>query len=154
VILHFGGKPVTEVRDLPRLVAGTSVGTEVEVAILRDGKPKTLRVRVGELREERLARARPGDADLGITVQDLTPELSKRLGLPNGDGIAVVRVAPGSAAEEAGLRNGDLITEVNRKPVRTREEFLAALRERPAGKSLLLLVRRGETSRYVAMQGK
>ena len=58
LILRFGGKPVVEVRDLPRMVAATPVGTEIEVGIQQDGKPKTVRIRVGELREDRLARSR------------------------------------------------------------------------------------------------
>jgi serine protease Do len=154
VILRFGGKPVTEVRDLPRLVGGTPVGAEVDVAILRNGKPSAVRLRVGELREERLARARTREPGFGLTVQELTPELAKGLGVPGGQGIAVARVEPGSPAEVAGLRQGDVIFEVDRKPVNTREAFEAAMRGRPAEKSLLLLVRRGDATRYIAMKGK
>jgi serine protease Do len=154
VIVQFGGKPVAEVRDLPRLVADTPVGTEVEVGILRDGNGKTVRVRVGELREERLVRGRPPDLELGLTVHQLTPELAKKLGTSGTSGVVVVRVAPGSPAEEAGLRQGDFVLEVNRKLVSTLEEFQAALRERPATGGLLFLVRRGETRRYFAMRGK
>jgi len=65
VILRFGGRPVVEVRDLPRLVAETPAGAEAETAIRRDGKPMTVRVRVGELRDERLAGARPQEPDSG-----------------------------------------------------------------------------------------
>lgn len=154
VILRFRGKPVTEVRDLPRLVAETPVGTEAEMEILRDGRRMTLRLRVGELREERLAQARPQDPGFGLTVQDLTPELAKGLGVPEGQGVAVTRVAPGSAADEAGVRKGDVILEVNRKPVKTRDAFEAAIRQRGEGSSLLLLVRRRDTTRYIAMKGK
>lgn len=154
VILRFRGKPVTEVRDLPRFVAETPVGAEVEVDILRDGKPMTLHLRVGELREERLAQTRPQDPGIGIMVQDLTPELAKGLGVPEGQGVAVTRVAPGSAAEEAGLRQGDVILEVNRKSVKTRDAFEAAMRQRSEASSLLLLVRRRDTTRYIAMKGK
>ncbi len=154
VILRFRGKPVTEVRDLPRFVAETPVGTEVEVDILRDGKPMTLHLQVGELREERLAQAHPQDPGFGITVQDLTPEFAEKLGVPGGQGVAVTRVAPGSAAEEAGIRQGDVILEVNRKSVKTREAFEAVLRQRSEGTSLLFLVRRRDITRYIAMKGK
>jgi serine protease Do len=154
VILQFGGKPVTEVRDLPRLVAETSVGAEAEVAVLRNGKSVMVRVRVGELREQRLAQAHPQEPEFGLTVGDLTPELAKGLGVPNGQGVVVMRVAPGGAADEAGLRQGDVILEVDRSPVKTRDAFQTALRQRREGKSLLLLVRRRDTTRYIAMQNK
>ncbi len=65
VIVRFGGTPVVEVRDLPRLVAERPVGAEAEAAILRDGKPMTVHIRVGELREERLARAPSQEPDFG-----------------------------------------------------------------------------------------
>jgi len=154
VILRFGGKPVAEVRDLPRLVAETPVGTEVGVSVLRSGRPATVRVRVGELREERLAHAQPQEQEFGLTVQDLTPELASGLGVPDGQGVAVTLVAPGSVADEAGLRQGDVILEVGRKAVKGRDAFQAAMRQRRPGNSLLLLVRRGDTTRYIAMQEK
>ncbi len=154
VVLRFGGKPVMEVRDLPRLVADTPVGAEADVAILRNGKPTTVRVRVGELREERLAQALPRDPESGLTVQELTRDLAQGLGVPGGQGVAVSRVTPGSAADEAGLRPGDVILEVDREPVRTREAFEAALRQRSAEKGRLLLVRRRAATRYIVLGGR
>jgi serine protease Do len=154
VILRFGGKAVQEVRDLPRMVAETPVGSETEVGIRRDGKPLMVRIRVGELREERLARLHPQDPRFGLTVQDLTPEMAMDLGVPQGRGVAVTGVTPGSAADGAGLRQGDVILEANRKPVKTREEFDTILRQRSGEGSLLFLVRRGDTTRFIAMKGK
>ena len=154
VILRFGGKAVQEIRDLPRMVAQTPVGSETEVGIQRDGQPLTVRIRVGELREERLARLRPQDPPFGLTVQDLTPEVAKDLGMPEGKGVAVTGVTPGSPADGAGLRRGDVILEANRKPVKTREEFDTVLRQRSGEGSLLFLVRRGDTTRFIAMKGK
>jgi serine protease Do len=154
VILRFGGKAVQEVRDLPRMVAETPVGSEAEVGIQRDGKPLMVRIRVGELRQERLARLHPQDPPFGLTVQDLTPEVAKDLGVPQGRGVVVTGVTPGSAADGAGLRQGDVILEANRKPVKTREEFDTALRQRSGEGSLLFLVRRGEGTRFIALKGK
>jgi serine protease Do len=154
VILRFGGKPVMEVRDLPRLVAETPVGTETDAVIQRSGKSTTVHIRVGELREERLARTRSQEPEFGLAVQELTPDLAKGLGVPEGQGVVVARVSPGSLAEDAGLRQGDVILEVDRTPVKTREAFEIAVRQRATGKSLLLLVRRRDTTRYVALQGK
>jgi serine protease Do len=154
VILRFGGKAVQQVRDLPRLVAETPVGSETEVGIQRDGKFMTVRIRIGELREERLARLRPQDPPFGLTVHDLSSEVAKDLGVPEGKGVAVTGVTPGSPADGAGLRRGDVILEANRKPVKTREEFDTVLRQRSGEGRLLFLVRRGDTTRFIALKGK
>ncbi|MFI5340754.1 MAG: DegQ family serine endoprotease [Candidatus Methylomirabilales bacterium] len=154
VILRFGGKPVMEVRDLPRLVAETAVGTETDMVIQRDGKTTTVHIRVGELREGRVARARPQEPEFGLVVQELTPDLAKGLGVPGGQGVVVARVSPGSLAEDAGLRQGDVILEVDRTPVKTRDAFEIALRQRSREKGILFLVRRGDATRYIAMQAR
>jgi len=155
VILQFGRRPVREVRDLPRMVAETPVGSEAEVGIQRDGKAMTVRIRLGELREDdRLARLRPQEAPFGLAVQDLTRELAKDLGVPPGQGIAVARVSPGSPADEAGIRPGDVILEVNRRPVKARDEFETVLQQQSGESSLLFLVRRRDSTRFIAMKGK
>jgi serine protease Do len=154
VILQFKGRPVREVRDLPRMVAETPVGSEAEVGIQRDGRPLTVRIHLGELRDERLARLRPQETPLGLVVQDLTPELAKDLGVPPGQGIAVARVSPGSPAGEAGIRPGDVILEVNRRAVKTRDEFETVLRRQSGESNLLFLVRRREGTRFIVMRAK
>ena len=155
VILQFGRRPVREVRDLPRMVAETPVGSEAEVGIQRDGKAMTVRIRLGELREDdRLARLRPQETPFGLAVQDLTRELAKDLGVPPGQGIAVARVSPGSSADEAGIRPGDVILEVNHRPVKARDEFETVLQQQSGESSLLFLVRRGDSTRFIAMKGK
>jgi serine protease Do len=154
VILQFGGRTVREVRDLPRMVAETPVGSEAEVGIQRDRKAMTVRIRLGELRDERLARLRPPEAPLGLVVQDLTPELAKDLGVPSGPGIAVAHVSPGSPADEAGMRPGDVILEVNRRAVKARDEFETILRQQSGESSLLFLVRRREGTRFIALKAK
>jgi serine protease Do len=153
VILRFGGKPVRDVRDLPKMVAETPVGSEAEVGIQRDGKPLTVRIWIGALQEERVARLRPQDPPFGLAVQDISPELARDLGVPEGMGVAVTRVTPGSPADEAGLRRGDVILEANREPVGTREELDRLMRRRSGEGSLLFLVRRGGTTRFMAMKG-
>ena len=154
VILQFGRRPVREVRDLPRMVAETPVGSEAEVGIQRDGKAMTVRIRLGELRDDRLARLRPQEAPFGLAVQDLSRELAKELGVPPGQGIAVARVSPGSPADEAGIRPGDVILEVNHRPVKARDEFETVLQQQSGESSLLFLVRRRDSTRFIAMKEK
>ena len=86
-------------------------------------------------------------------VQNLTPEIAESLGLDEGvEGVLVSGVAPDSPAAEAGLRRGDVIQELDRKPVANVEEYLEALGKHREDKSLLLLVRRGESTVFLAVK--
>jgi serine protease Do len=154
VIVEFDGRPVKESNELPLLVARTAVGKKVSVTVLRGGQTKHLEVTVGELKEEEVAAAGPAETEeLGLTVQNLTPEIAQSLGLdPKTEGVVVSEVEPGSAADEAQLRRGDVILEVNRKPVKSAEAFRKAIRETEKGKSVLLLVRRGDSTVFLALK--
>jgi len=152
VIVALDGQPVAGVRDLPRLVAGRPVGSTAEVAFLREGKRKTVRLVLGELPEERVAARPEGDGGLGLTIRDLTPDLARELGLPAAEGVAVTAVEPGTEAGRAGLKQGDRILEVNRRPVTSAAEVREALREAGQGGAILLLVRRGERNLFAALK--
>jgi serine protease Do len=158
VIVRFDGKPVTTMEDLPRMVASTAPGTTTEVVVVRDGAEKTLKVELGKLDEGQEAQAgpqRPGERGgprvFGMRVQPLTPELAEQLGIDETEGVVVSAVEPGSAADEAGLRRGDVILEVDQKPVPDVEAFRRATRGRDKA---LLLVRRGEATIFVAVKQK
>lgn len=154
VIVRFNGEAVDDMESLPRLVAGTPVQSKVEVEVLRKGKRKKLRVQLGELEAgERLARGEApetGKARLGLRVQDLTPQLAEQLGLEDPAGVVIRGVEPGSPAAEAGLRRGDVILELNQKPVGDVGDFRKALDATEKG--ALLLVRRGEAEVFVAVK--
>ncbi|MBI4414471.1 MAG: PDZ domain-containing protein, partial [candidate division NC10 bacterium] len=152
VIVALDGKPVAEARDLPRLVAGRPVGSAVQVTFLRDGKRQTVRLTLGELPEERVAVRSEKEGELGLTIRDLTPEEARQQGLSAGEGVAITAVDPGTEAERAGLRQGDRILEVNRKPVASAAEVREALTEAGRGGAILLLVRRGERTLFAALK--
>ncbi len=140
------------------IVAGarTPVGKEVKVKVLREGSPLTLTIQVGELKDDEVEeRQQTGSAeeDLGLSVQVLTYEIAESLGLPRDlKGLVVSRVTPGSAADEAGLRRGDVILEVNREPVKDLTSFRKALKAAAQKKSILLLVRRGDNTIFIAVK--
>jgi len=155
VIVEFDGKPVVDSAELPLLVARTGVGKTVRLKVIRDKNTQEYTVKVGELKDEDVAAASGGSSseDLGLAVQTLTPELAENLGLDKGvKGVVVTQVEPGGPAAEAGLRRGDVVLEVNRKPVKNAQAYQKAVRETGKGKSLLFLVRRGDNTIFLALK--
>ncbi len=148
VIVEFDQNPIEESGDLPMIVARTPVGKDVGVKVLRDGDERTLTVRIGRLDEEEAVAAAEQDSDLGLTVREITPDNTKKLSMKREEGIVVTAVKPGSPADEAGLRQGDVILEVNRTPVTTLAAYNRALQEVEKGRNTLLLVQRGEMTRF------
>jgi serine protease Do len=87
-----------------------------------------------------------------LTVQQVTPAMAENLGLERGEGLVISSVKPGSAAEEAGLRRGDVITQVNRRPVRNLADYNREIAQRENGKSILFLVKRDRGSLFLALK--
>ena len=153
VITAFNGQEVNEPNVLRNLVAAAQPNSEVTLTLLRGGQERQARVTLGELAaggaQERGQNEGGGGGDggegggrLGITAQPLTPETAARLNLPeNTQGLVVTGVEPGGPASEAGLRQGDLIEQADRRPVRTLDELRAAIDD-AADRPLLLLVTR------------
>ncbi|NNL68106.1 MAG: DegQ family serine endoprotease [Myxococcales bacterium] len=157
VIVRFDGTPIESMEDLPRKVAATPVGKSVPVVVLRDGKRKTISVTIGQLSDPELAEAtgEPGEeagaARFGITAQDLTPQIAQQLGLEaDEEGVVITQIEPGSAAEDAKLRRGDLILEVDRQEIASVGQLKDQLAKADDG--ALLLIRRGESTLFVAMK--
>ena len=112
VIVRFDGKPIDGPRALPPLVALTPVGKAVELAVMRDGAEQKLRLTVGNLPDNpREAKAGPGESRvaerLGVGLQELTPELARRLGVKEESGVVVTEVKPETPAAQAGLAAGE-----------------------------------------------
>jgi serine protease Do len=156
VIVRFGEREIERMRELPRAVAATPPGTEVEVEVLRKGKRETRTVEIAELAEEagRAAAAAPSDdrgsTAFGFDIADVPAELRQRLGLGEGEGALIVRVYPGGPAESSGIQGGDVILEVDRSRVAGGLDAEQKLRE--AGEKTLLLVQRDQGSLFVAVE--
>ncbi len=158
VVVEFNGKKVENSRQLKLRVASVKPGSAATVKLLRDGAPKTLSVKLDELPgEPRLAKAGAGadrthDALDGTTVGDLGPRERQSGRIPaHVKGALVTEVQPGSAAAEAGLRPGDVIQEIDRKPVRNADEAVK-LSERETGGKTLLKVWSNGGSRFVIVE--
>jgi len=157
VITGYDGKEITEMHTLPPLVAATPIGKEVPVTIRRDGMEQVVRVTIGRMPGERAevpSPAEAGQGKWGLALRDLDARTAPRLSLRPGEGVLVVGVQPGSPAEKAGLRPGDVILEVNRQKVTSVKEVQAEVQKSPDAQSLLLLVRRDGTSLFAALERK
>ncbi|MGD9975509.1 MAG: PDZ domain-containing protein, partial [Desulfatirhabdiaceae bacterium] len=153
VIVTFNGQAVADSKDLPRIVAATPVGETVTVQVMREGKKISLTAMIGEMKDEG-ASENPDDSShesLGVSVQNLTPQIADELGLRKRTGIVVTDVKPGSAAAEARLRKGDVIREVNRKPVTNVTDFVREIEQTESGKGLLFLIERNQNTMFVTI---
>ena len=168
VILKFDEKKIGEMRELPRIVAETKVGANVEVEVWRKGEIKELTVALGELEtaEEQLAALDPSERDrpvpqadvssLGMTLSQMTPELRQQYNIQDDvKGVVVTEVDEESAAGEKGIRAGDVIVEVGQEEVDKPDEVAEKIekeQESNKRKTVLLLVQRAGDLMFVAVR--
>ena len=155
IVVKVNGKPVDTPQTLSRLVAGLGPGKKAEVEVMRDGKKKTLTVELTERKEEAVVASIPRQPEslLGLNVQDITPELVERFKLKKEDqGVLITKVESGSIAESEGLREGDLIREINRERIDNEEDFKASVDKIKKGESVLMRVIRESRAFYVVLK--
>lgn len=152
VITSFDGKEIKKVSDLPFLVAETPVGKTVEVRGIRNNKEMTFTLKIAEMAEGNEAAAVSGGAeDLGLTVDNITPQLMREMRIRDKAGVVVLNVEPGSPADDAGIQPGDVIKEVNRIPVSNLKEYGSAMERTGKGKPVLFLIKRGGQTFFVSI---
>jgi serine protease Do len=155
VITKFDGKTISSSSDLPRAVGVAKPGKAVPVEILRKGNEKTLSVAIGEMpsdSSESVQASKPSakqDVDrIGLILKELTPQQKKKL---NGKSGLLVIDAQGAVAQ-AGIRRGDVVLGLNNTEVQSLEQFNKQLSSFGAGKTIALLVLRGENTLYVPVK--
>ena len=160
VIIGFNGEKVEDTNVLRNKVAGTAPGTEINLTINRDGNEQTFKVVLDELPNEKTGKqngdqspnqpnAQPQQGKLGVTLQPLTADLAQRLKIsPDTKGLVVTEVNPGGAAGAAGIQRGDVIMEINRKPVASIEDAESALAA-TGDKTIVLVINRGGTTSFI-----
>jgi serine protease Do len=156
IILEMNGEPLEDSRTLSLKISMTPPGTTVRLKVFRDGKSIELNPTLIELEENPVAAdtaARDSHGPrFGLTVEALMPSILRALGLPVGTpGVVVANVEPGSIAEEAGLRLGDIIQEVNRKPVANMSEYAKAMHG--VDTMVMFLINRNGEHVFVALEG-
>ena len=167
VILKFNGQIVKEMRNLPKIVAGTEIDKEVKVLVWRNGKRVEVKISVGELEEEQLAKkevAKPITPveekileveSLGLRISNFSLQIGKRYKLKNVEkGVVVVGVDSGSPAFEQGIREGNIIVELGQVGVNTIAEVKTQLKsaEKKGKKTILLLIKNTSGLRFVALK--
>ncbi len=146
VITSLNGQKIVNGSALQVAVSEDQPGSTIDLGILRNGNPQTVKLTVGEFKGGKEVASADGSAapqggKLGLAVDDLTSDVRQQLNLPEDvKGVAVAQVKPGSPAEDAGLRPGDVIQEVDRKPMTSAQQFVGAVHANPEGKDILLLV--------------
>jgi len=156
IVTRINQTEIKDPRHLQLTVSQLTPGSEATIEYVRDGKPATLQVKLAQRPEEKLAAGgHDGDKDEGVLngvgVGDVTPEIRDQLNLPRRVGGAVItEVDPDSASARAGLREGDVITELDHKPIHNAEEAVKLSDEIKGPKVLVRLWRDGQ-SRYLVV---
>jgi serine protease Do len=166
VVIAFNGKPIEEMRSLPRIVAESPIGKPIDMVVMRDGKKITLSVTLGVLEEAEeagLLASAPAEQEsgnelnndkLGFVLESLTPELREEFSAGDDiNGVVIMDIVSGSPADDAGLMVGDIIRRVGKSSVDTLDKADAAIRrEMENGKtSIVLLINRGGRDRFMAI---
>jgi serine protease Do len=155
IITKVDGKTVDTPNLLSRLIAALTPGTMASIEVVRDGKRQLVSVPVSERRDNVIVTSVPPsrtEVKLGIDVQDLSAELAEKFKLKDTSGVLIAKVDQGSVAHGEGLREGDLIKEVNRAEVRSVSDFGTALARVRRGETILLRVLRESRAFYVVLK--
>ena len=153
VILKVDGVEIPDINTLQQTIRSHRPGDVVDIEIWRDGKIITVKATLGELEG---APALPvlEKIDLGMEVDEITPELADRYALREKSGVVIVGVKAGGPADDAGLRPGDVILEVNRKEIKNLGDWEAAVSEVEPGETILLLISRAGQTYFVPLKAE
>jgi len=145
---------VTDVGDFRNSVSFTPPGKTGRLTVIREGKRLRIEVIIGNLSEQQQIAQAPAESteeELGLPVQTLTPQLAEKIDAKAGEDIVVTQVKPRSITVRAGIKTGDVIPQINRKPVNSARQFTDAVKESRRAKRLLLLIRTGDMQRYLVL---
>jgi len=154
VIISFNGKNIKDMDMLPRLVGATEIGKQVKVVIRRDGKDLEINIVIDELKEEGVQASRKPEVekDYGLVVQNITPEIAKHLNIKDKKGVIVTDVQPKSPAQDIDIRSGDIIKEINKKPIKNTIDFKDAMKRGNVKEGIVMLVKRENTTFYIVLR--
>jgi len=153
IITEINGKKVNNSHELLLMIANFHVGDRIDIKLQRDNRSMNVHVLVAERtdRSEFAARNTSEDA-YGMVVHDITPEIAQYLGLSSRTGVIVTDVREGSPADDVGLQSQDVILQVNRVKIASKKDYLKEISRKETGQNLLLLVKRGQSTFFVALR--
>lgn len=156
IIIKIKGEQIKNVTQLRNLVAAVPPGTSIEIEYYREGKNKTTSVKIGELpgQKEKEIEKIETKIDIGLSVDDLTPDVARRLGLTNPKGVIVKAVKPSSIAARAGIQSRDVIVSVNSKKVVSVEEFYKLIGSGDLKKGIRVVVQTEGMERFVFLRAE
>lgn len=152
VIVGYAGKSINNASDLPFLVAGTPVGKTVSLQVFRGNQETPVTVAIGRMKEEEVIASPTEKDDLGLTVEQITPDIAEDLGLEQTHGVVITAVAPDGLGDEAGFQPGDIVREINRQPVRNLSDYRNIMASGTQSKSILFLVQREDSTIFLALR--
>ena len=149
VVVEFEGKKIKSVEDLPKLVAATKPDTKSEIVIIRDGARKKFAVTIGILKEEKEVVEAKAEENMGLSVQNITPEIAQQFNFDTTEGVIITNIDPSSPAYGAGVRRGLVIIEINRKEIKDIEDYKKVVKDIKGGDVVTLLIKDGKSTRYI-----
>jgi len=155
VIIAYGNSPIRSASDLPPLVGDTLIGSEVSVKLIRNGKEKSIPIKVGELEnkakleKKEIAKVNNGES-LGLLISKLNEKQRTKAQL-KGNGVYISKVIPNSIAEQAGFKAGDIIRSFNNQTINTPDDLKKAAKNMPKNRPVAVLIVRGTQTRFLAV---
>jgi len=158
VIVEFDGSEIEDMPDLPKSVAVNKPGKVSRIKYIRNGKESTVNLKLGELPNEVAMSSgivnNEVQNDLGLIVQEINPQIQRKFGIDDTNGVIITNVRPQSTADEAGLRTGDIVLEINKIHVKNVDDYRKATDSLKIGQTVLFLVQRAKNTIYVALKVK
>jgi len=155
VIIKYNGKEIKNILHLRSLVKGTEINKELEITVLRDGQELTLNTVILEAKKSETRNKNDLFRKLGLVVQNLTGKLSINLGYKDEKGVIITDVQQGSSASKAGLTTGDLIVEIQHKPVTSIDELYQSILKIQNEEDILMFIKRsGKSSKFIILKQK
>ena len=153
IVIEINHKPIKDTHELLLTIATMQVGERVSIKAIRDGKEIAFQVVVAERKDKvDMVSAKGSTGHFGIAAQDITPEMAKQLGISREGGVIVTEVLNGSPADDVGIQPQDIIVQVNRVKINSMKDYTREISKAIEKKSVTLLIKRGNSSFFVALQ--
>lgn len=153
IITEINGKAVKDTHDLLLKIAAFPVGEKVSVKVVRDGKTIVFTLTVAERKDRsEIASAKGSKGYFGIIAQEISPEISRQLGIARESGVIIVDIENGSPAEDVGLQPQDVVLQVNKVKITSVKQYLKEIGKAAEKKNVTLLVQRGKSKFFVSLR--